>query len=84
MTVGGVLGVAVGLLVGYGEIDGTKDGRGVGAPEGTGTDGTALGFGVGDMEGTGGDVGLAVGPTVGAVLKPLTLPRERNVSCIFL
>ena len=84
MTVGGVLGVAVGALVGYGEIDGAKDGRGVGALECIAFDGAALGFGVGDMEGTGGDVGLAVGLTVGAVLNPLTFPKERNVSSIFL
>ena len=84
MAVGGVLGVAVGALVGYGEIDGAKDGRGVGALEGAAIDGSALGFGVGDVEGTGGDVGFAVGLTVGAVLKPFTFPKERKVSCIFL
>lgn len=84
MAVGGMLGVAVGALVGYGEIEGAKDGRGAGALEGIAFDGTTLGLRVGGMEGTGGDVGLAVGLTVGAVLNPLTLPKERKVSCIFL
>jgi hypothetical protein len=84
VTVGGVLGIAVGALVGYGEIDGAKHGRGVGALEGIAFDGTALGLRVGGMECTGGDVGLAVGLTVGAVLNPFTFPKERKVSCIFL
>lgn len=84
MAVGGVLGFAVGALVGYGEIEGAKDGRGIGALEGIAIDCTALGFCVGGMEGTGGDVGLAVGLTVGAELNPLLFPKERKVSCIFL